>query len=85
MVDPTGEYCVQQMKEFGGKKFKSTTKEGLDLEDEELKAEFEPLTKLMKEVLATRWKRLSSVRGWPIRLAFSPPPSTVGPQSWNVL
>merc|ERR1712227_709853 len=55
MVDPVDEYCVQQLKEYDGKKLKSTTKEGLDIEDEdekkkieELKAEFEPLTKLMK-------------------------------------
>merc|ERR1712165_612345 len=34
MVDPIDEYCVQQLKEFDGKKLKSTTKEGLDLEDE---------------------------------------------------
>merc|ERR1712032_720369 len=53
MVDPVDEYAVQQLKEFDGKKLKSTTKEGLDIEDEdekkkleELKAEFEPLTKL---------------------------------------
>merc|ERR1712065_91087 len=58
MVDPVDEYAVQQLKEFDGKKLKSTTKEGLDIGDEdekkkleELKAEFEPLTKLMKEVL----------------------------------
>ena len=82
-------YATQQLKEFDGKKLKSTTKEGLDIDDEdrghntvsskdfkddtprtlcetnmqhtqhkdekkkieELKAEFEPLTKLMKEVL----------------------------------
>merc|ERR1711869_126587 len=57
MVDPVDEYAVQQLKEFEGKKLKSTTKEGLDIDDEdekkkleELKAEFEPLTKLMKEV-----------------------------------
>merc|ERR1711982_175082 len=55
MVDPVDEYAVQQLKEFDGKKLKSTTKEGLDIDDEdekkqmeELKAEFEPLTKLMK-------------------------------------
>merc|ERR1711991_759886 len=55
MVDPIDEYAVQQLKEFDGKKLKSTTKEGLDIEDEddkkkleELKAEFEPLSKLMK-------------------------------------
>mmetsp|Transcript_513 Transcript_513/g.1102 ORF Transcript_513/g.1102 Transcript_513/m.1102 type:complete len:719 (+) Transcript_513:116-2272(+) len=59
MVDPIDEYCVQQLKEFDGKKLRCCTKEGLDLEDdedekkkfEELKEEFEPLCKLMKEVL----------------------------------
>merc|ERR1712206_77889 len=52
MVDPVDEYCVQQLKEFDGKKLKSTTKEGLDIDDEdekkkieELKSEFEPLRK----------------------------------------
>merc|ERR1712093_865246 len=50
MVDPIDEYCVQQLKEFDGKKLKSVSKEGLDLDTEEekkkteeLKAEFEPL------------------------------------------
>merc|ERR1719172_187915 len=61
MVDPIDEYATQQLKEFDGKKLKSTTKEGLDIEDEdekkkleELKAEFEPLCKLMKEVLGDK-------------------------------
>merc|ERR1712096_409888 len=51
MVDPIDEYAVQQLKEYDGKKPKSVTKEGLDLDTEdeqkkieELKAEFEPLT-----------------------------------------
>merc|ERR1712190_174393 len=55
MVYPIDEYSVQQLKEIDGKKLKSTTKEGLDIDDEdekkkieELKSEFEPLTKLMK-------------------------------------
>ena len=51
-VDLVHEYCVQQLKEFNGKKLKCTTREGLDLEDEnerkkkleELKAEIEPLS-----------------------------------------
>merc|ERR1711871_1520576 len=65
MVDPIDEYCVQQLKEYDGKKLKSTTKEGLDLEDEdekkkleELKAEFEPLCKLIKEVLGDKVEKV---------------------------
>merc|ERR1712010_302223 len=61
MVDPVDEYAVQQLKEFDGKKLKSTTKEGLDIEDEdekkkieELKAEFEPLTKVEKVLISSR-------------------------------
>jgi len=62
MVDPIDEYMVQQMKEFDGKKLKSCTKEGLDLEEtddekkkkEEEKAKFEPLCKLMKDVLGDK-------------------------------
>jgi len=59
MVDPIDEYAVQQLKEFDGKKLKCCSKEGLDIDDddetkkqlEELKADFEPLCKLIKEVL----------------------------------
>merc|ERR1711881_91674 len=65
MVDPVDEYAVQQLKEFDGKKLKSTTKEGLDIADEdekkkieELKAEFEPLCKLMKEVLGDKAEKV---------------------------
>merc|ERR1712185_896656 len=65
MVDPIDEYAVQQLKEFDGKKLKSITKEGLDLEDEdekkkmeEMKAEFEPLSKLMKEVLGDKVEKV---------------------------
>merc|ERR1739848_715836 len=65
MVHPIDEYAVQQLKEFDGKKLKSTTKEGLDIDDEdekkkfeELKAEFEPLTKLMKEVLGDKTEKV---------------------------
>merc|ERR1712230_318750 len=61
MVDPIDEYCVQQLKEYDGKKLKSVSKEGLDLDTEEekkkteeLKAEFEPLCKLIKEVLGDK-------------------------------
>merc|ERR1712019_170689 len=65
MVDPIDEYGVQQLKEFDGKKLKSVTKEGLDIDGEdekkkmeELKAEFEPLTKLMKEVLGDKVEKV---------------------------
>merc|ERR1719446_1992064 len=65
MVDPIDEYCVQQLKEYDGKKLKSVTKEGLDLEDEdekktleEQKAEFEGLCKLIKEVLADKVEKV---------------------------
>merc|ERR1711896_68783 len=65
MVDPVDEYAVQQLKEFDGKKLKSTTKEGLDIADEdekkkleELKAEYEPLSKLMKEVLGDKVEKV---------------------------
>merc|ERR1719436_1861490 len=58
LVDPIDEYAVQQLKEYDGKKLKSVTKEGLDLDDEEekkkteeLKAEYEGLCKLIKEVI----------------------------------
>merc|ERR1712072_1676975 len=65
MVDPIDEYATQQLKEFDGKKLKSVTKEGLELDDEdekkkmeELKAEFEPLCKLMKEVLGDKAEKV---------------------------
>merc|ERR1711966_421629 len=62
MVDPIDEYCVQQLKEYDGKKLVAVTKEGLDLgktedekkEFEEKKASCENLCKLMKEVLGDR-------------------------------
>jgi len=35
LVDPIDEYMVQQVKDYDGKKLKSCTKEGLDLDDTE--------------------------------------------------
>jgi len=42
VTDPSDEYAVQQLKGFDGKKLKSTTKEGLDIDDEKEK-KFEEL------------------------------------------
>merc|ERR1711886_5598 len=62
MVDPVDEYCVQQLKEYDGKKLVSVTKEGLKFDESEeekkawgeLKADYEPLCKLMKEILGDK-------------------------------
>jgi molecular chaperone HtpG len=62
MVDPIDEYCIQQLKEYDGKKLMSATKEGLELEEdeeekkafEELKASYEPLCKQIKELLGEK-------------------------------
>ena len=66
LVDPIDEYMVQQLKDYDGKKLKSCTKEGLDLEEtedekkkmEEEKAKFEPLCKLMKDVLGDKIEKV---------------------------
>merc|ERR1712070_1243512 len=86
MVDPIDEYGVQQLKEFDGKKLKSTTKEGLDIDDEdekkkieEMKAEFEPLTKLMKEVLGDKVEKVLVSN----RMADSPCVLTTSEYGWS--
>merc|ERR1712166_251062 len=66
LVDPIDEYMVQQLKEYDGKKLLSCTKEGLELEDtedekkkkEEEKARFEPLCKLIKDVLGDKVEKV---------------------------
>merc|ERR1711886_11372 len=60
MIDPIDEYCVQQLKEYDGKKLVSVTKEGLKFEEsgEELCADFEPLAKLMKEILGDKVEKV---------------------------
>jgi len=66
LVDPIDEYMVQQLKEYDGKKLVSCTKEGLDLDQtedekkkkEEEKARFEPLCKLMKDVLGDKVEKV---------------------------
>merc|ERR1711898_22987 len=66
MIDPIDEYCVQQLKEYDGKKLVSVTKEGLKFDEseedkkafEELKADYEPLCKLMKEILGDKTEKV---------------------------
>merc|ERR1712159_437427 len=66
LVDPIDEYMVQQMKDYDDKKLKSVTKEGLELDEsedekkkkEEEKARFEPLCKLMKDVLGDKVEKV---------------------------
>lgn len=62
MTEPIDEYVVQQLKEYDGKKLASCTKEGLELGEteeekkaaEERKAAFEPLCRLMKDILGDK-------------------------------
>jgi molecular chaperone HtpG len=66
LVDPIDEYMVQQMKDYDDKKLKSVSKEGLDLDEtedekkkqEEEKAKFEPLCKLMKDILGDKVEKV---------------------------
>merc|ERR1719400_2123429 len=59
MCEPIDEYVVQQLKEYDGKTLVSVTKEGLELPEdedekkrrEELKAQFEGLCKVVKDIL----------------------------------
>ncbi|KAH9532957.1 hypothetical protein CY35_18G026500 [Sphagnum magellanicum] len=66
MVDPIDEYAVQQLKEYDGKKLVSATKEGLKLDDTEeeakkkveVKAQFEGLCKVMKDILGGKVEKV---------------------------
>merc|ERR1711939_723003 len=67
LVDPIDEYAVQQLKEHDGKKLMCVTKEGLELPEddeekkrqEELKAEFEELCKVIKEILDKKVEKVT--------------------------
>jgi molecular chaperone HtpG len=66
LVDPIDEYAVQQLKEYDGKKLVCVTKEGLELpvtdeekkKQEELKAQFEDLCKVIKDILDKRVEKV---------------------------
>merc|ERR1712050_813079 len=87
MVDPIDEYCVQQLKEYDGKKLVSVTKEGLKFEEteeekkawEELTADFEPLSKLMKEILGDKVEKVVMSE----RISESPCVLVTGEYGWT--
>ena len=87
LVDPMDEYCVQQLKEFEGKKLVSATKEGLKMEEseeekkelEEAKAATEGLCKLIKEVLDDKVDKVVVST----RLADSPCVLVTGEYGWS--
>ncbi|KAI0989193.1 hypothetical protein GJ496_008179 [Pomphorhynchus laevis] len=66
MIEPIDEYCIQQLKEFDGKKLVSVTKKGFELpeDDEEKKKfeadkeKFESLCKLMKDILGSKVEKV---------------------------
>ena len=66
LVDPIDEYVVQQLKEYDGKKLVSITKEGLEFEETEeekaakeaKKEAFEPLCRLMKDILGDKVEKV---------------------------
>jgi molecular chaperone HtpG len=87
MTDPIDEYCVQQLKEYDGKKLVAVTKEGLNLEKtedekkdfEEKKAACETLCKLMKEVLGDKTEKVVVTD----RLSTSPCCLVTGEYGWS--
>nr|AIU38245.1 heat shock protein 90 [Skrjabinisakis physeteris] len=67
MTDPIDEYCVQQLKEYDGKKLVSVTKEGLELPEsedekkkfEEDKVKYENLCKVIKDILEKKVEKVA--------------------------
>jgi molecular chaperone HtpG len=87
MIDPIDEYMMQQLKEYDGKKFVAVTKEGLKIEEtdeekkkaEELKAQFEPLCKIIKEVLGDKVEKVTISE----RIVSSPCVLVTGEYGWS--
>lgn len=87
MIDPIDEYVIQQLKEYDTKKLKNCTKENLDLDTtedekkkmEEQKAAFEPLCKLVKEVLGDKVEKVMVGT----RLEESPCVLVTGEYGWS--
>lgn len=87
MVDPIDEYAVQQLKEYDGKKLLCVTKEGLEIEDdedekkriEELKSKFEPLTRIVKDILGDKVEKVVVSE----RIVDSPCVLVTGEYGWS--
>merc|ERR1711933_415386 len=87
MVDPIDEYAVQQRKEYDGHKLVCCTKEGLELEEtedekkkkEEVKAQFEALCRLMKDILGDKVEKVVVSD----RLVDSPCTLVTGEYGWS--
>jgi molecular chaperone HtpG len=87
MTEPIDEYCVQQLKEYEGKKLICATKEGLKMNEtddekkkfEEEKAKTEGLCKLIKEVLDTKVEKVVVSN----RLEHSPCCLVTGEYGWT--
>jgi len=87
MTEPIDEYAMQQLKEFDGKKFVCITKEGLKLDEteeekkekEKLQAEYEPLCKIVKEVLGDKIEKVSMSD----RVVSSPCVLVTGEHGWS--
>lgn len=87
MTEPIDEYCVQQLKEYEGKKLVCASKEGMELEEteeekkkrEEEKAECEELCKVMKEHLGERVEKVVVSE----RLSDSPCILVTGEYGWS--
>merc|ERR1711976_982016 len=88
MTEPIDEYCVQQLKEYDGKKLVSVTKEGLELPEdedekkkfEEDKAKFEKLCETIKETLGSSRVEKVSVSN---RLVTSPCVIVTSEHGWS--
>jgi molecular chaperone HtpG len=87
MIDAIDEYCVQQLKEYEGKKLVCASKEGLNLDEseedkkkkEEDKEKFEELCKVMKEILGDKVEKVVISE----RLADSPCILVTGEYGWS--
>lgn len=87
MIDPIDEYCMQQLKEFDGKKMACITKEGLHLDEteeekkkaEEQKASFESLCKIVQDILDKRVEKVILSE----RIVSSPCVLVTGEYGWS--